>query len=258
MTRNSSLFAVAAPLTLLCAAPAMAQDHPLWGGWYIGGNIGGVWGEGSATLRTTPGPGGGGPTINPLDVTAINGGTISGSKSNSGFTGGIEGGYNWVSNDWLIGIESDWGFMDIDNGSSRTVQSPVLINPQITYTLTQDVKTDWIWTLRPRLGFISGSWLFYGTVGLAVSEVKSSLHFHDNALTPHVVSHDDNGTQTGWIGGLGVGYAFSPEWSFKGEWLYTDFGTVSSSGTGPDGFVTLKSDASVRGNLFRVGVDYQF
>ena len=256
MTLQRSLFAATAALALVGAAPAFAEDQPAWSGWYVGGNLGGVWGEGTATVRAAQGTGAVG--INPLDVTAINNASLSGSKSNSGFTGGVEGGYNWVGQGWLFGIESDWGFMDISNGASRTVQSPLLINPPINFTLSQDVKTDWIWTLRPRLGFITGNWLFYGTVGLAVTDIKSTLHFSDTSSATHTVTSDSSGTQSGWIGGVGVAYAFSPQWSFKGEWLYTDFGTVSASRTSSDGFVTATSDASVKGNLFRVGVDYRF
>ena len=256
MNRRLMLAAVAAPIALLGAAPAMAQNQTPWTGWYVGGNIGGVWGDSSATFQVAPG--GSGTPITPPDITAINGASLSGSKSSSGFTGGIEGGYNWVGQGWLIGIETDWGFMDISNGASRTVQSPLLINPPIVYTLSQSVKSDWVWSLRPRIGIVSDEWLFYATVGLAVTDVKSSIHLTNNAAIPHVVTAENSGTQSGWIAGLGAGYAFSPQWSVKGEWLYTDFGTVSMSATSADGFVSVKNDASVKGNLFRIGVDYRF
>jgi len=252
--------AAAAPALLFCAAsPAMAASQTPWEGWYIGGNLGGVWGDASAQLGAAVGPGGGNNVvINPLDVTAINNSTLSGSGDTSGFTGGIEGGYNWVSNGWMLGIESDWGWMDISQDASRTATSPLLVNPPITYSLSQSVKTDWIWTLRPRFGFVGANWLVYGTVGLAVTELKNSLHFSDNIAAPHVVSQDTSDTKTGWIGGVGAAYAFSPEWSVKGEWLYTDFGTVNNTVVGSNGFVVLDSHASVRGNIFRVGVDYRF
>lgn len=255
MTHRPMLATAAASAALLCAAaPAMADPSVPWSGFYVGGNIGGVAGEGSATVSASPGSGG--PTVNPLDVTAINSATASGSKSGGGFTGGVQGGYNWVGQGWLFGIETDWEALDISNGAAKTVQSAA--TPGLTYTLSQSVKTDWMWTLRPRLGFFTGNWLFYGTVGLAVSEVKSTLHFNDNAAAPHTLSQDTSDTESGWIGGLGVAYAWAPEWSVRGEWLYTDFGTVSGSGTTSGGFATIKSDASVRGNIFRVGVDYRF
>jgi outer membrane immunogenic protein len=220
-----------------------------------------VWGDASAELGASVGPGGGNNVvINPLDVTAINNSTItrSGSGNTSGFTGGIEGGYNWVSNGWLFGIETDWDFMDISQNATRTATSPLLINPPITYSLSQEVKSDWLWTLRPRLGFATDQWLFYGTVGLAVTDIKNTIHFTDSLTTPHVVSSDTSSTKSGWIGGLGAAYAWSPEWSVKGEWLYTDFGTVSNTVVGSNGFVVLNSRASVRGNIFRLGIDYRF
>jgi outer membrane immunogenic protein len=237
----------------------MAASPTPWEGWYVGGNLGGVWGDASAQLSAAVGPGGGNNVvINPLDVAAINNATTSGSGNTSGFTGGIEGGYNWVSNGWMLGVETDWGWMDISQDASRTATSPLLINPPITYSLGQSVKTDWVWTLRPRFGFVGANWLVYGTVGLAVTELKNTLHFTDSLASPHVVSQDTSDTKTGWIGGVGAAYAFSPEWSVKGEWLYTDFGTVNNTVVGANGFVTLDSRASVRGNIFRVGLDYRF
>jgi outer membrane immunogenic protein len=259
MTRRQSLVAATASFALLCAAPAMAQNATPWTGWYIGGNAGGVWGDASAQIGAAVGPGGGNNVvINPLDVTAINGATTSGSGNTSGFTGGIEGGYNWVSGGFLFGIESDWDFMDISQRATRTATSPLLISPPITYTLSQEVKSDWLWTLRPRFGFVTDQWLFYGTVGLAVTDVKNTVHFTDSLATPHVVSQDTSDTKTGWIGGLGAAYAWSPEWSIKGEWLYLDVGTVDNTIVGSNGFVVLNSHASVRGNIFRLGVDYRF
>jgi outer membrane immunogenic protein len=261
MTYN--LFKAAAaglPLAVaVVAAPAMAQDQSPWNGWYVGGNIGAAWGDSS--LRAHVSPGSGAVVIPPADAALIN--STGGNNSNkTGFTGGIEGGYNYRMGDWLLGIETEFSALDINERQDNSFQSaivPLIVGATpTTYHVTQRAKTDWMWTLRPRVGYIMGPWLFYGTAGIATSDIKVSLNYSDTAPTPHVVNADKSSTRTGWTAGLGVGYAVTPNWSMKGEWLYTDFGSVSTTASSPSGFVNLTSDAKVRSNLFRIGADYRF
>ena len=255
MPRRLPFFAATASFAILCAAPAMAQNATPFAGFYIGGNAGGVWGDASAQITAATGTAA--VPIPPADIPTINGATLSGSQNTSGFTGGIEGGFNWVGDGFLLGLETDWGWMDISQTGTRTATNSLL--PPTTYTLSQSVKSDWVWTLRPRVGFITGDWLFYGTLGLAVTELKNTIHYADTAPgNAHNFTQDSSDTKTGWVGGLGAAYAWAPEWSVKGEWLYTDFGTVRNTVSGAGGFVTLNSRASVRGNMFRLGVDYHF
>ena len=120
--------------------------------------------------------------------------------------------------------------------------------------LDQVPGTDWIWTLRPRLGWASDQWL----AGIASTDVKSSLQYTDNRATPQTATASTSSNKVGWTAGVGGAYAFTPQWSVKGEWLYADFGHVNASATTSDGFVTLNSQVDVKANLVRVGVDYRF
>jgi outer membrane immunogenic protein len=256
MNHRLLLAAAAAPLALLWAsAPAMAQVQNPYAGFYVGANLGGVWGDTSAS--SLAGPGVGPIVVQPVDVAAINA-VNNGSSNTSGFTGGVQGGYNYVSNGVLFGIETDWGAMDVSQSASKSVNSAVLISPPLTFTTNQHVHTDWMWTLRPRLGFVSGDWLFYGTIGLAVTDVKSSFNYADTHSPGRVASMSVSDTKTGWVGGLGAAYAFDPQWSVRGEWLYADFGNVHGTAATADGFIKFDSEASVKANLFRVGLDYRF
>ena len=161
------------------AASAQQASTP-WTGWYLGMNLGGAWGDTSHSLEGVPGSG---PVVMPLaDVNQIS--QVGGASSNpGGVTFGGEGGYNWLfkyqagntNPDYiLVGIETDFDFIDLKQSRSGSFQSALAINPLITppmpatATVTQSTKTDWMWTLRPRLGYNTGSWLFYGTVGMAL------------------------------------------------------------------------------------------
>ena len=119
--------AVTAALMLLlplAASPAIAQDQgqDVWSGLYVGGNAGGSWGDIKLSRQVTAGNGA--VVIPPADVTLINGVTSSGSNK-TGFTGGVEGGYNVVSDDWLFGIEGEWVALSVNNRSTNSVTSAI-------------------------------------------------------------------------------------------------------------------------------------
>lgn len=249
---------VAASLT---AGPALAQTID-WTGFYVGGTLGGTWGD--TSLKLEAGPGNGTVVIPPVDVARINQ-TAADDNNNSGFTGGIVGGYNYQSGSVVFGVEMDYSAMDIEQERTNTYQSAVTVTPPITppppvpnYTLNQKVTSDWVWTLRPRIGYASDAWMIYATAGIASTRITLDTSFADTRIPPNVASSSTSDTKTGWTFGVGGAYAWSPNWSLRGEWLYTDFGSIRDTATTPNGFATLTSEGDFRANLMRVGVDYKF
>jgi outer membrane immunogenic protein len=257
--RNLLITAAAAGLAL--AAPAAAQDN-IWTGFYIGGNLGGAWGD--TSIKTVVSPGSGTIVIPPGDVGLIN--QVSSDDDNkAGFTGGVQIGYNWQSDSLLFGIEADFGAFDIDQQRTNTYTSTVTVSPPIfptpapvVYALDQRVKTGEVWTVRPRLGYASGPWLFYATGGVAGTKVKLRTQYADTRTPPNTAEISDSKSKTGWAAGLGGAYMFGTNWSVRGEWLYADFGNVSDAVATPNGFVSVGSEASVKANILRLGVDYKF
>lgn len=255
---------LAASATMIAVAvPAMAQTQGTpWQGWYVGVNIGASWGDTSLHTTASAPPRASQPiVIPPADVSLINSGSSGSTKT--GFVGGIEGGYNWrYGENWLLGIETDYGALDVNKTNSQDFQStgPV-VNPPgvpVTYTLRQRATSGWLWTLRPRVGFVTGPWLVYGTAGVAVGDAKLTVGLSDNRSANDGLSMNDSATKTGWTAGVGAGYAIGPQWSVKAEWLYVDLGSVHADAVSPNGFVAVDSEAKMRSNLVRVGVDYRF
>jgi outer membrane immunogenic protein len=255
MTKRFMHIAAATPLllTLAAALPAVAQDQGSpWSGWYVGLNAGANWSDSDINSRVTQGNGA--VVIPPADINLINQSSGGGSNK-TGFTGGIEGGYNYLIGNWLLGIETDFVALDVNERNTRNFRST--ISPA-AYSLNQRAKTSWMWSLRPRLGYVYGPWLFYGTGGIATADIKSEFDFSDNRVPQNVIIDHKSKDKTGWIAGLGAGYALSPNWSVKGEWLYADFGSISTTTVSPNGFAGFTSEAKVRSNIVRAGVDYRF
>jgi outer membrane immunogenic protein len=253
------LAAPAASFAALAAAvPAAAQDQgDPWAGWYVGANLGANWGDSSISGTVLPGTGA--ILVPPSSVAVINA-VGRGSSNKTEFTGGIEGGYNYRIGNWLLGVETDFVALNVDDRKTLTVQSTLLTTPPLVITnlLDQRATTNWMWSLRPRVGYVFGPLLVYGTAGIATSNIKVALGFSDNLVPQNVVLSENSETKTGWIAGLGAGYALNPRVSVKGEYLYADFGSISTTAFSPTSLVNLSSEAKVKSNILRVGLDYRF
>ena len=126
------------------AADPVVYDAPVevpaavsvWGGFYVGGNIGYGWGD--ATFDDD------GDDVD-FDF--------------DGIIGGVHVGYNWQVNHFVFGIEGDISATDFTSG-------PVGGNSRI-------VGMDWMASLRARAGIAHNNWLFYGTAGVAWADLHA-------------------------------------------------------------------------------------
>jgi outer membrane immunogenic protein len=240
------------------AAPASAQNlgpgdrANWWGGWYVGGNVGGAWAD--TKLRTSVIPGTGAGAISAADAAAISAASHD-TGNKAGFTGGVQGGYGILYNHmWMFGIEGDFEGMDIKSTTTKPLASTT--TPGAVYTINQNVSAGWLATLRPRVGYVYNQYLVYGTIGFAWADLKYGASLSSNTALPTLTSSTSS-TRTGWAGGIGAAYAFTPNWHLRGEWLYADLGRPNSATITATG-ASIRSNDNVAANLVRVGVDYRF
>jgi outer membrane immunogenic protein len=245
----------AAGFVCLGAGAAAAQDGP-WNGYYVGGNIGASKADTTLTMKAASGSGG--AVIPPGDIGLINAPVSEDDNNDVGFTGGFQAGYNYWSGGWMIGLETDINYYNLGEDRKKTYRSGLAIAPPIDFTIEQKMKTDWMWTLRPRVGYATDTWLFYATAGVAASDIKLTTKYYDTRSPPITGNNEESDVKFGWTAGLGAAFALSEYTSVRGEWLYSDFGTIKSQGTVGSNYATLSSEADSRGNLFRIGFDYTF
>jgi len=155
--------------------------------------------------------------------------------TDSGFTGGIQAGYNWhITPMYVVGIEADVGHLGINRTRFDWEDGPFVLG----------AKADWYGTLRARIGISAGSALIYGTGGGAFVNLRN---------TYGVNSQD--GIDFGWAYGGGIEVALGGNWTTKSEYLMIDLGSRSASSPAvfiPDATITN------RFNVFRVGLNYKF
>jgi opacity protein-like surface antigen len=172
------------------------------------------------------------------------------------FFAGVQGGYNYVlPNRILLGAEVDASFpafqslpsgvnpFGVSVGGISTFTSPTLGAVSFAETVLSSG------TVRGRIGYAPGHWLFYATGGFAWAYNRQSLAqvATGNTDTPFL-------WRLGWAAGGGVEVPIAPHWTARLEYLYTGYGnhnTAFFAGAQP-----INSDFSVQ--EVRAGVDYMF
>jgi outer membrane immunogenic protein len=250
------LVPIASAADLPVKAPVVAAPYN-WTGFYAGVNAGGNWGTSDVSNTQTPGTlGGGCPACVASVITIIGNQSIS----TSGFTGGVHGGYNWQSGNLLAGIEVDFEYF---RSAGSTTASGIAIGVG-TVTMNSSLSTDWLFTARPRLGYVTNNWLFYGTGGLAVTKLKATWTYTDNHNAPcDCETASASTTKAGWVVGGGIEAALPGNLVVGAEYLYVNFGSVSGSANiaVPGGNVwtdRLNHSADLTSNIVRARLSKKF
>ena len=230
-----------------------------WSGFYVGGTLGGAWGTFDPSTSTVFSNTGYFATTSPPAIATVG----AQSFKPSGFTGGVEAGYNWQMGATVVGVEADFQAFHLSGSATGTGVYPCCA--PTTFTVNSQAQTDWLFTARPRLGFANNNWLFYVTGGLALTNLKGNFTFTDTFATA-AESGSVSSTKAGWTIGGGVEAGLGGGWSLKAEYLYVDFGSVSTTSTNltafnpaiafPTNVFTHSTD--LKANIARVGLNYRF
>ena len=123
---------------------AVADDHlPFDDGLYIGANAGLAFLDGDADIFV-------GGVATDFDL------------SDTGFTVGGQIGYNMQYDQWMLGVEGDFNYLDVDdNGTAPGATSGAFA-----------LDSDWFATIRARGGVVVDQTLFYGTGGIAFMDAE--------------------------------------------------------------------------------------
>jgi outer membrane immunogenic protein len=173
-------------------APSTIRSYS-WMGPYLGANLGYQWG----TVTDSP-------------------------TRPSGVAGGIQGGYNFQSGQFVFGGETDLQLSSADD----TFAGWKFANP-------------WFGTLRGRAGWALNNILIYGTGGLAYGGGRTQL-----------AGVSQSQTHAGWAAGLGLEVGLAPNWSARAEYLYIDLTER--------GYTVVGTQNAIESNLLRFGVNYRF
>jgi high affinity Mn2+ porin len=170
-------------------------------------------------------------------------------KDTGSYFEGFQAGYNFMlPNRIVIGGEIDGSFPSFPNSARVSIGgSSALSSPFGPETFQETMLSSG--TVRGRLGYAPGDWLFYATGGFAWT--------YDRFTLTQVVSGSTDMPflwRLGWAAGGGVETAVAPHWTARLEYLFTDYGATGV--TFPSTGQRFNSDFLV--SELRVGLNYRF
>ena len=253
LKRESLLAGCAAALAAMLTSPAVAQTYN-WTGLYLGGNLGGAFGHFDTSTSANPaffapaGP----------DAVAYLNRDGSPSASPKSLIGGVQAGYNWQSNGFVFGLETDIQALSLSTSRNTGILPAPPLSPFLAHGFSDSSRSTWLWTLRPRVGVTFGNALAYVTGGLAIGNHTFSQNYFIPFLSD-TGGGSANSTRTGWTAGAGLEYALGGHWSVKGEYLHVDLGSVSfdSVFANHPGALFHATDR-LTSDIGRVGINYKF
>jgi outer membrane immunogenic protein len=202
-----------------------------WTGFYVGGNLGGAWAHTTVT-------------------DSIFGLNFSGGNNSGVFVAGGQVGGNYQINNFVVGVEGTFDWASNNNSAATGIVVPVLGTVAVTSNNT------WLSTLAGRFGVAYDRVLFYGKGGGAW--VGNSGFTVTSGLGSITGSSSSN--TSGWMAGAGLEWAFANNWTVKFEYDY--IGLSSRSFTVPLGIPVLGGDVFSTGSsniqMATAGVNYLF
>jgi outer membrane immunogenic protein len=202
------------------AAPASAD----FAGLYVGGHVGGIWGDIETTTVT--------------DTTAW----FEGDNADfapSGVIAGGQLGYNFQFSGWVVGIELAGSTLDFEEileiGDDR-------YSAEAEWLGIAALRAGWLWNQRS---------LVYLKGGYAAGSVQTR-DIDTNAPAGSISTDETHG---GWMAGAGFEHMLSPDVSAAVEYNYIDLGNQDHAGVSGG---TVRNDVDVQTHAVTVRVNWQF
>ena len=270
LTLTTSLAAIATSTAVLAADLPSKRVAPVapvvpvftWTGFYAGVNAGVNWSNRNVNQGFVDTSG----ALTGAALEAIWPSAPAASNNRTGFIGGIQVGYNYQINQFVIGAEADFmgaALNKTTNASGTTLNYVPGIDLREDYSTK--IQQQWLGTVRARAGFAIDRVFVYATGGLAYGDVKISLSNTETGAGVLDATWAGQKTQTkaGYTFGAGAEYAITNNWIIRGEYLYYNLGNVSVnsvvvSATYDTTTFQGRSKTTIDGNIVRAAISYKF
>lgn len=273
-------------LGLCSASAATAQESHRFTGLYGGVHIG--YGYGAPDLEISGSEDGAAEIEKVFDITPdkrnnssacqvgsscryARDGVFAGGMGNDadGVLAGLHLGYNFQLANFLLGVEGDYDFTEIEgNGRGEiTAKAGSLYTGQTLDEtpayLTAKSSFDNLASIRGRLGYTVGSLLVYGTGGVAWTDFKGSITSPEGYANPVDPTQENESatisfkdSMTGWVAGGGLEYLITKNVSLRAEWLHYEFDTIRFSAEDEGNIEQMEGKQDVSLDQVRAAISY--
>ena len=263
---STAALAAAAAATAAGATDAAAQGRlpqaSTWGGFFIGGSIGGSWlnssGKGSTAQQVLQG----------YTASLTTGGVESVGNSDAfNAIGGLQGGFNWQNGRTVYGFEADFSWLGKKNATSSGTLQLTYGNIGYNGTSSRQSRVEAVATFRGRFGYDFNGTMPYLTAGLALGQIKSTWSFSGvNSLygITTVAATSKTSWEPGFVVGGGVEQKLAGNWSIRADVQWMKFAeqklnnpvanTTIAAITGNGGTINFQNSLAIA----KFGLNYRF
>jgi high affinity Mn2+ porin len=201
---------VKAPLPVKVLVP---QPYD-WTGFYAGAHLGYAWGRSNWTEQ----PDGLSGSLNMFQ-------RYDAFANTGSWFAGLQAGYDYMlPNRVVIGAVTDLSAPSFQSLNSLSIGGiSTFISPRLGQESYSETVLD-MGTVRGRIGYAPGNWLFYATGGFAWAYDRLTVTQLDNSGTTDMPFL----WRFGWAAGAGVEMPLSPGWTAGLEYLYTQYGNKTA------------------------------
>ena len=231
-------------------APMPAND---WAGYYAGVELGG--GFGTTKYASTEAFG----SVF-YDLPALAYGSFT--QNFGGVLGGVQLGHNWQHNRWVFGLETAFDGLDFSSTTSNSFAGPAIPSvhsPAFAVNVQTETTYNWLYSLTPRMGYAYHNFLFFGKLGLgitqAIAEISAPISAPGGVNIP-ASSFTQRQDLLGVDIGAGVDYELH-RWILGAEYDYIYFGTTQV-GYGNSNGIYGTSNIKTAFNAVKAKVAYKF
>jgi len=162
-------------------------------------------------------------------VTPANPAFGSNAANASSWLAGGHAGYNWQQGAAVFGFETDLQATHLNSSMSGglTHSPPIVPLPASDFASTTAL-IEYYGTVRGRLGWSAGQWMFFGTAGAAYGNVELSSTFSTLGLRTFSQTSEQ---KIGWVVGAGFEYLLRPNLMLSLGYQYVDLGRIGISST---------------------------
>ena len=203
-----------------------------------------------------------GSTVDPgTYLAAADTATVSGSGGGGanadGILAGGQVGCNLQSGTLVYGLEGDFDYFHSNPKFNNNTNTLADGN---AFAVSQSLTTNFLATVRPRIGIAADRNFAYITGGAAFTSISYTEGYVDANAPPGTGTATASRSLVGWTAGAGWEYAFADHWTVRAEYLYASFPTTSALGTitGAGGANPLHGSSDLAIQLIRAGLNFKF
>jgi outer membrane immunogenic protein len=150
------------------------------------------------------------------DAATVSGSGSGGANANGVLAGG-QVGCNLQSGTLVYGLEGDFYYF---HSNPKFTNDTTTLADGNTFAVSQSLTTNFLATVRPRIGIAADRNLAYITGGAAFTRISYTEGYVDANAPPGAGTAAASRSLVGWTAGVGWEYAFADRWTVRAEYLY--------------------------------------